>query len=247
MKNRPIISIIVPIYNVESYLERCIESILNQSFKEFELILVNDGSTDSCKDICNEYKKRDSRIVVVNKKNEGVSSARNLGLDLAKGEYIGFIDPDDFINKDMYKILFDTIQANNSDMVICDYYKVNEDDINKFRNLKCNCENIEVKNLNKLESIDNLFLTGEKFIFAWNKLYKRELFNDLRYEKGRIYEDEYLAHRILYKCNKVSIIEAKIYYYVQRKGSLINSPFTVRRFDKVYAIKDRVDFLREKN
>ena len=247
MKNRPIISIIVPVYNVESYLERCIESILNQSFKEFELILVNDGSTDSCKDICNEYKKRDSRIVVVNKKNEGVSSARNLGLDLAKGEYIGFIDPDDFINKDMYKILFDTIQANNSDMVICDYYKVNEDDINKFRNLKCNCENIKIKNLNNLESIDNLFLTGEKFIFAWNKLYKRELFNDLRYEKGRIYEDEYLAHRILYKCNKVSIIEAKIYYYVQRKGSLINSPFTVRRFDKVYAIKDRVDFLREKN
>lgn len=246
MKNRPIISIIVPIYNVESYLERCIESILNQSFKEFELILVNDGSTDSCKDICNEYKKRDSRIVVVNKKNEGVSSARNLGLDLAKGEYIGFIDPDDFINKDMYKILFDTIQANNSDMVICDYYKVNEDDINKFRNLKCNCENIKIKNLNNLESIDNLFLTGEKFIYAWNKLYKRELFNDLRYEKGRIYEDEYLAHRILYKCNKVSIIEAKIYYYVQRKGSLVNSPFTVRRFDKVYAIKDRVDFLREK-
>ena len=247
MKNRPIISIIVPIYNVESYLERCIESILNQSFKEFELILVNDGSTDSCKDICNEYKKRDSRIVVVNKKNEGVSSARNLGLDLAKGEYIGFIDPDDFINKDMYKILFDTIQANNSDMVICDYYKVNEDDINKFRNLKCNCENIKIKNLNNLESIDNLFLTGEKFIFAWNKLYKRDLFSDLRYEQGRIYEDEYLAHRILYKCKKVSVIEVKMYYYVQRKGSIVNSPFTVRKFDKVYAIKDRVDFLREKN
>ena len=246
MKNRPIISIIVPVYNVESYLERCIESILNQSFKEFELILVNDGSTDGCKDICNEYKTKDKRIKVIHKENGGLSSARNAGLDIARGKYIGFVDSDDFINKDMYKILFDTIQANNSDMVICDYYKVNEDDINKFRNIKCSCENIEVKNLNKLESIDNLFLTGEKFIFAWNKLYKRELFNDLRYEKGRIYEDEYLAHRILYKCNKVSIIEAKIYYYVQRKGSLINSPFTVRRFDKVYAIKDRVDFLREK-
>ena len=246
MKNRPIISIIVPVYNVESYLERCIESILNQSFKEFELILVNDGSTDGCKDICNEYKTKDKRIKVIHKENGGLSSARNAGLDIARGKYIGFVDSDDFINKDMYKILFDTIQANNSDMVICDYYKVNEDDINKFRNLKCNCENIKIKNLNNLESIDNLFLTGEKFIFAWNKLYKRELFNDLRYEKGRIYEDEYLAHRILYKCNKVSIIEAKIYYYVQRKGSLINSPFTVRRFDKVYAIKDRVDFLREK-
>lgn len=247
MKNRPIISIIVPVYNVESYLERCIESILNQSFKEFELILVNDGSTDGCKDICNEYKTKDKRIKVIHKENGGLSSARNAGLDIARGKYIGFVDSDDFINKDMYKTLFNTIQDNNSDMIICDYYKVNEDDINKFRNIKCSCENIEVKNLNKLESIDNLFLTGEKFIFAWNKLYKRELFNDLRYEKGRIYEDEYLAHRILYKCNKVSIIEAKIYYYVQRKGSLINSPFTVRRFDKVYAIKDRVDFLREKN
>lgn len=168
-------------------------------------------------------------------------------MDIARGKYIGFVDSDDFINKDMYKTLFNTIQDNNSDMIICDYYKVNEDDINKFRNIKCSCENIEVKNLNKLESIDNLFLTGEKFIFAWNKLYKRDLFSDLRYEQGRIYEDEYLAHRILYKCKKVSVIEVKMYYYVQRKGSIVNSPFTVRKFDKVYAIKDRVDFLREKN
>ena len=246
MKNRPIISIIVPVYNVESYLERCINSILNQTFKNFELILVDDGSTDGCKDICNEYKTKDKRIKVIHKENGGLSSARNAGLDIARGKYIGFVDSDDFINKDMYKTLFNTIQDNNSDMVICDYYKVNEDDINKFRNLKCNCENIKIKNLNNLESIDNLFLTGEKFIFAWNKLYKRDLFSDLRYEQGRIYEDEYLAHRILYKCKKVSVIEVKMYYYVQRKGSLINSPFTVRRFDKVYAIKDRVDFLREK-
>ena len=127
MKNRPIISIIVPVYNVESYLERCIESILNQSFKEFELILVNDGSTDSCKDICNEYKTKDKRIKVIHKENGGLSSARNAGLDIARGKYIGFVDSDDFINKDMYKTLFNTIQDNNSDMIICDYYKVNEE------------------------------------------------------------------------------------------------------------------------
>ena len=183
------ISIIVPVYNVEKYLNRCFDSILNQTFTDFELILVDDGSTDNSGIICYEYKTKDNRIKVIHKENGGLSSARNAGLDIARGKYIGFVDSDDFINKDMYKILFDTIQANNSDMVICDYYKVNEDDINKFRNLKCNCENIKIKNLNNLESIDNLFLTGEKFIYAWNKLYKRELFNDLRYEKGRIYEN----------------------------------------------------------
>lgn len=128
----PKLSIIVPIYNVEKYLPRCIESILNQTFREFELILINDGSTDNCKEICEKYKKIDSRIIVVNKKNGGVSSARNFGIDISRGEYIGFVDPDDFIDANMYEILFNTANSYNSDMVICDYYKVSEYDIKKY-------------------------------------------------------------------------------------------------------------------
>ena len=242
----PKLSIIVPIYNVEKYLPRCIESILNQTFKDFELVLVNDGSTDKCKEICEKYKKMDSRIIVANKKNGGLSSARNLGLDISKGDYIGFVDSDDFIHVNMYEILFNIINTNGSDIVICDYHKVNEDNIKKCEEMKSNNHDIRVENINNIDSIEKVLTVGKKFIVAWNKIYKRSLFDNLRYKEGVIYEDEFLAHRILYKCSKVSIINQALYYYVQRKGSIVNSPFSSKNFDKVYAIKDRVDFLNEK-
>ena len=242
----PKLSIIVPIYNVEKYLPRCIESILNQTFREFELILINDGSTDNCKEICEKYKKIDSRIIVVNKKNGGVSSARNFGIDISRGEYIGFVDPDDFIDANMYEILFNTANSYNSDMVICDYYKVSEYDIKKYEEIQLNNKGIIVENINNIDAIERILTVGEKFIVAWNKIYKRRLFENLRYNEGMIYEDEFLAHRILYRCNKVSIINSSLYYYVQRKGSIVNSTFSSKKFDKVYAIKDRVDFLKDK-
>lgn len=243
----PKLSIIVPIYNVEKYLARCIESILNQTFKDFELILVNDGSTDNCRKICEEYKKKDSRIIIVDKKNAGLSSARNLGLDTSNGEYIGFVDSDDFIDVNMYEILLNIINTNDSDIVICDYYKINEDNIKKYEKVKLKNKDIRVENINNFDSIEKVLTVGEKFIIACNKIYKRSLFDNLRYKEGVIYEDEFLAHRILYKCSKVSVINQALYYYVQRKGSIVNSEFSSKKFDKVYAIKDRVDFLKEKN
>ena len=242
----PRLSIIVPIYNVEKYLSRCIESILNQTFKDFELILVNDGSTDNCKEICEKYKRMDSRIIVANKKNGGLSSARNLGIDVSKGDYIGFVDSDDFIDAHMYEILFNTINACDSDIVICDYYKVNEYDIKKYEKMKSNNKDIKVENINNIDAIERIITRDTKIVVAWNKIYKRSLFDNLRYKEGVICEDEFLAHRIFYKCNKVSIINQKLYYYIQRKGSIINSPFSPKDFDKIYAIKDRVDFLNEK-
>lgn len=242
----PRLSIIVPIYNVEKYLSRCIESILNQTFKDFELILVNDGSTDNCKEICEKYKRMDSRIIVANKKNGGLSSARNLGIDISKGDYIGFVDSDDFIDVHMYEILLNTINAYDSDIVICDYYKVNEYDIKKYEKMKSNNKDIKVENINNIDVIERIITRDIKIVVAWNKIYKRSLFDNLRYKEGVICEDEFLAHRIFYKCNKVSIINQKLYYYIQRKGSIINSPFSPKDFDKIYAIKDRVDFLNEK-
>lgn len=242
----PRLSIIVPIYNVEKYLSRCIESILNQTFKDFELILVNDSSTDNCKEICEKYKRMDSRIIVANKKNGGVSSARNLGIDISKGDYIGFVDSDDFIDVHMYEILLNTINAYDSDIVICDYYKVNEYDIKKYEKMKSNNKDINVENINNIDAIERIITRDIKIVVAWNKIYKRSLFDNLRYKEGVICEDEFLAHRIFYKCNKVSIINQKLYYYIQRKGSIINSPFSSKDFDKIYAIKDRVDFLNEK-
>lgn len=242
----PRLSIIVPIYNVEKYLSRCIESILNQTFKDFELILVNDGSTDNCKEICEKYKRMDSRIIVANKKNGGLSSARNLGIDISKGDYIGFVDSDDFIDVHMYEILLNTINSYDSDIVICDYYKVNEYDIKKYEKMKSNNKDIKIENINNIDAIERIITRDIKIVVAWNKIYKRSLFDNLRYKEGVICEDEFLAHRIFYKCNKVSIINQKLYYYIQRKGSIINSPFSPKDFDKIYAIKDRVDFLNEK-
>ena len=188
----------------------------------------------------------DSRIIVANKKNGGVSSARNLGIDISKGDYIGFVDSDDFIDVHMYEILLNTINAYDSDIVICDYYKVNEYDIKKYEKMKSNNKDIKVENINNIDAIERIITRDIKIVVAWNKIYKRSLFDNLRYKEGVICEDEFLAHRIFYKCSKISIINQKLYYYIQRKGSIINSPFSSKDFDKIYAIKDRVDFLKEK-
>ena len=168
----PILSIIVPVYNVEIYLERCIKSILNQSFKEFELILINDGSTDKSRDICDKYSKLDTRIIVVHQKNLGVSAARNTGLDIARGKYIGFVDADDFIHYSMYKIMIDVIKNTSSDMVVCDYIKVDE----TYKESEKEIEKVDVESFDKNEVLNKLFIKGAFEVMLWNKVYKKSYF-----------------------------------------------------------------------
>ena len=217
MNKTPIISIIVPVYNVEKYLKRCIDSILNQTFKDFELILVNDGSTDGCKEICNQYEKLDNRIKVIHKENGGLSSARNAGLDIAKGKYIGFVDSDDYINVNMYQNLLDKLIKNKSDLVICKLVRVKDnykETINKSKIVEKNYDNLQaLQELYNINSID--------FIVAWNKLYKSELLKDIRYPVGKKYEDEFVIHKILNKCKKVTFINKELYYYYQRDDSIM--------------------------
>ncbi|MDQ0198773.1 glycosyltransferase family 2 protein [Neobacillus ginsengisoli] len=237
------ISIIVPVYNVEKYLVKCIDSILNQTFSDFELILVNDGSTDKSGEICDEYSKIDKRIKVVHKKNGGLSSARNAGIDLAKGEYIAFVDSDDYIHKRMYEVLYNNAIINSSDIIICDFTVANEGVFYDTSNLNID---IVAQNFSNIESLNKLYTSkGISFIVAWNKLYKRELFNDIRYEKGRIHEDEFIIHQILYKSSKVTYLPIKLYYYLQTNNSIIRSPYNIKRLDLVYALKERVDFFSE--
>lgn len=239
----PILSIIVPVYNVEIYLERCIKSILNQSFKEFELILINDGSTDKSRDICDKYSKLDTRIIVVHQKNLGVSAARNTGLDIARGKYIGFVDADDFIHYSMYKIMIDVIKNTSSDMVVCDYIKVDE----TYKESEKEIEKVDVESFDKNEVLNKLFIKGAFEVMPWNKVYKKSLFCNLRYKVGRVNEDEFLIHEIVYKCKKISIIDSKIYYYMKRSGSIMNSKFEIRKFDRLYALSERINFFRERN
>lgn len=242
----PIISIIVPIYKVEKYLSSCIDSILNQTFTDFELILVNDGSPDNCPQICEEYKEKDSRIIVIHKENGGVSSARNAGLDIAKGEYIGFVDPDDTIDNKMYQVLYEVIEREKADVAVCDFYLVNEQTGDKILNLTGG-------NSTKIQIFDNLtvlkkFYEQEAyFIVPWNKLYKRNIFNNLKYPLGLIYEDEYIAHRVFHKVDKVVCIPEYLYYYLQRKTSILGGSSNIKKADKVLAKLDRIHYYKQHN
>ena len=239
------ISIIVPVYNVEKYLPTCVDSILCQTFTNFELILVDDGSTDRSGIICDEYEKKDTRVKVIHKENGGLSSARNAGLYIAKGKYIGFVDSDDFIDKEMYKVLYNEAEKNIADLVICDFKKVNE-------NYKIKKDSVfQEKNIEILKSdyiLDNMYgnMYG-KYIVSWNKLYNKNLFYKIKFPTGKINEDEFIAHRLLKLANKIIYINSKLYYYMQRSNSIMSAGFNEKRFDIFYAYKDRINFAKEIN
>lgn len=242
----PEISIIVPVYNVEKYLKNCIDSILNQTFKDFELILVNDGSTDKSLDICKYYESIDSRIRIINKQNGGLSSARNAGLDVFIGKYVGFIDSDDYIHPQMYEILYNQMTKNNADIGICDFEKVY--DFNKeFLDNKFILNN-EIESMNNEDAL--LKLLGEKavkYIIMCNKLYKKEIFQNERFKEGIIHEDEHIIHRLLYKAKNIIYIEKKLYFYLQREGSIMNKKLSIDTVDYLLACSDRIRFFSEKN
>lgn len=237
------ISIIVPIYNVEEYLESCIESILNQTFKSFELILVDDGSTDKSGEICDKYEEIDSRIKVIHKNNGGLSSARNAGLDIACGKYIGFVDSDDTIHPKMYEILYDLIKKYKVDMSFCNFKRTYEIFNKEHQEIKV----MEVTEMNNIEAINSLYdkEIGVNLVIACNKLYNKRLFNDIRYEIGRIHEDEFIAHRILYKCKKIAYTNNELYYYLQRQGSIMSGISYKRKVDSFLAQSDRMRFFRK--
>lgn len=239
------ISIIVAVFNSEKYLPRCIESILAQTFTNYELILVNDGSTDNSGEVCDNYAGLDNRVKVIHKENGGTASSRNAGVDIAKGKYIGFVDNDDYINQFMFETLYSHAIKHSADIVVCDFLDV---DGSTSINTKTSYSNYNVVNLNNIEALNYIYTTeGVKFIVVWNKLYKRNLFKNIKYEVGKLHEDETVAHKLLYECEKITYLKTELYYYVNRKGSITNLPYNIRRFDGVYTLNDRVDFFRNKN
>lgn len=216
-----LISIIVPVYKVEDYLEKCIESILNQTYKNIEIILVDDGSPDRCGKICDDYAIKDNRIKVIHKKNGGLSEARNYGINIASGEYILFIDSDDYIDKNMCEILIKEAKKNDSDIVICNYYNVKENDY--FIN-KMSITNNKIL-LTNLEMMKIFFLKGySETIIVWNKLYKKKLFytnENIRFPVGKLHEDIFTIYKLYYIANKIVVVNKPLYYYVQRKESIM--------------------------
>jgi glycosyltransferase involved in cell wall biosynthesis len=238
------LSIIVPIYNVENYVRQCINSILNQTYTNFELILVDDGSTDKSGKICDEYSIKDTRIKVIHKENGGLSSARNSGLDIATGDLIGFIDGDDFIEDDMYEVMYQLLVEFNADIVECNFKKVMEKSLNPL-------ENDEIYD-GKIEIGDNWFALKKLLEqpirnVAWNKLYKRELFVNLRYP-NKLYEDGFLTYKLFYKQKKYVFVNLDKYNYVQREDSIMGKQrtYTLKNLDGLEVQEERYHFLKSK-
>lgn len=247
------VSIIVPIYKVEAYLEKCIQSIQNQTYKEVEIILVDDGSPDGCGKICDAYAEEDARIKVIHKENGGLSDARNKGLDIAVGDYILFVDSDDYIHPQMVEILLTNLQYTDADMVVCGFKQVWEKDEVVFPEFTSNAvaEGIKgeagktVEVFRGQDVMNNLQYKNLLTVVAWNKLYKAELFQEIRYPKGRIHEDEFLTHHILHLCKKTAYIKEELYYYLQRSDSIMGEVKYIGVRDGWIAYEERLAFLRE--
>lgn len=239
------ISVIVPVYNVEKFLSQCIESIINQTYRNIEIILVDDGSSDGCGRICDAYAEKDNRVRVIHKTNGGPSVARNVGIKAATGEYMAFVDSDDFIFPHMYEVLYKRIVKDKSDMVFCNIFYVDEDG----KSITKRNQSLPVKEgvfspqiiLNDMVQPDFAPYTA-----AWNKLYKRKLFEDVLFPDGKLIEDAFIAHIIIDKCCTISGVREALYCYRQRSESIMNTRFHLKHLDGVEAFAERTQFALDK-
>ena len=237
-----LISVIVPIYKVEKYLKKCVESILEQTYSNLDIILVDDGSPDNCGDIIEEFRKKNERIRTIHQKNGGLSDARNSGIKIAKGKYIVCIDSDDWIEKNMIEVLYKDIINTNSDISVCEF--VEEDDLqNILSTKKYNNEIIEFSSKEALKSlIKQDILTNH----AWNKLYKASLFEGIEYPKGQLMEDVSTTYKLFEKANKIVYQNTSLYHYIQRGTSILGNITEKRINDQEFAFFDRNKYLMEK-
>ncbi len=237
------VSIIVPVYNVEKYLRRCIDSLISQTLKDIEIILVDDGSPDNCGKIIDEYAKQYGNIIVVHKENGGLSDARNAGLNVATGEYIGFVDPDDYTEPQMYEIMYNSAKENDSDLVICGYNEIFSESYTEKRNFD------SLKSSSDAESLVGKYINGEFGAYAWNKLYKYSVIkeNNLAFPKGiQLTEDVIFLFDFLKYAGIYSVADELLYNYI-RLDSSICGRYHKKQLEYYRAgydsIKNTIDFL----
>lgn len=240
LNKKLLVSIIIPVYKVEKFLKKCIESVLKQTYENIEVILVDDGSPDKCGEICDDYAKLDKRIQVIHKENGGLSSARNYGLDISNGEYIAFVDGDDYIADDFIESLLVEIINTGADLVMCSLVDVDEAGVITkryyFEPGFVDCDLFWY----------NLYY-GSKYelgMVAWNKLYKKSLWQMLRFPVGKIHEDEYILHKVIEQCSLIRVIDEVLYYYV-RHASSITKGISFKRLDCAEAYLDRTNYFIE--
>lgn len=235
----PKISIVVPIYKVEPYLRRCIDSILTQTFCDFEAILVDDGSPDNCPQICDEYEKKDSRIHVIHQKNGGLSSARNAGLDWifsnSNSNWITFIDSDDWIYPQYLEYLYRAVKEENVLISVCKTARERK----MFHDMKH--QSYEIKSMTPEEYW--VEYNGEVSV-AWEKLYKKELFENIRFPVGMIYEDEFTTYKVLFSASKITVLENCLYIYYYSETSIIRSKWNEKKFSNIDAMLNQIEFFK---
>ena len=238
-----LISVIVPIYKVEQYLPNCLETLINQTYQNLEIILVDDGSPDKCPKICDQYMQKDSRIKVIHKKNGGLSDARNAGIEIATGKFIGFVDSDDYVDSKFYETLYRNIIQYDADVSVCNF--INTDQLGWYGGKKTD----HVIQFNNIEALEALYAKDTQMqkamVVAWNKLYKKEVFGQIRYPVGKTNEDEYVIHSILYNSKKVIYSNSELYYYLQRTDSIMSrgaKEYDVKRFNQQEAYENRIKF-----
>lgn len=236
--SNPLVSVIVPIYNVENYLPRCVDSIINQEYKNLEIILVDDGSPDNSPQLCEEYAKKDNRIKVVHKENGGLSDARNAGMKIATGEYVSFIDSDDWLDLKTFSVTISKMLETKSEIGAFDFVKA-YDDVEATPDLS---DEFEVMSSEQaIEStIDNVKVRTQ----VWNKIYKRSLLDGIEFIKGKLNEDEFFTFRVLHRANNIVYLHRQCYYYYQRQTSIMGN-YTLRHLDMVDGVKERLLFISD--
>lgn len=223
--NNPLVTVIVPVYKVEPYLRRCLDSIVNQTYKNLEIILIDDGSPDNCGVICDEYAEIDKRIKVIHKKNGGLSSARNVGLDVFKGEYVSFVDSDDVVSLDMIEYLYDLISDNNAEISVCLHEIVRDN--HRWISFK----NVNNQTVTPKECIKKLLYNDGVDTSAWAKLYKASLFNNVRYPQGKLFEDIATTYKLFFNANRIALGNEAKYSYILRNSSIVGSSFNEKKLD----------------
>lgn len=239
---KELVSIIVPIYNVEPYLDKCINSLVRQTYTNLEIILVDDGSKDKSGEICDLWAKKDNRIKVIHKKNGGASDARNKGLDIALGDIISFIDSDDYISIYFYEKLINIMEQTNADIVECGFTmfnkkeKINDSSINNF----------DFKSFNTQEAMQELILNHNLSTIPCNKIYKRHVIDKLRFKVGKINEDDFFTYLTFDNAKKITKVNTELYYYLQREDSTMGKIYQLNRLNEIEAKYERFKYIEKK-
>ena len=239
--NNELVSVIVPVYKVEPYLDRCVASILAQTYPNLEVILVDDGSPDNCPALCDAWAQRDARIRVIHKKNGGLSDARNVGLDAASGAYISFVDSDDYIAENFIETLYDLLHEYHTDISAVHWKLVYAD----APEVPAPLSSRNVTLFQGADAIRELFTEDTYACYAWNKLCKRELFDTIRFPVGRIMEDLGIAHKILFDAGQIVYSDEPLYYYYQRDGSILHTDCIKFFQDRLAMVTERYLFLEK--